>query len=174
MPRSENTIIRVRTATPADERFLLEMLYCATHSDLEPGVTPEHLLTNPALARYVSSFGRDGDLGVVALPGATGDEPVGAAWVRLLVSPDRGYGWVDDAIPELAIAVAPSAIGSGVGTAMLTELLRRARERYPGVSLSVRSTNPAHRLYIRLGFEDVARVQNRVGGVSHTMVLRFA
>jgi ribosomal protein S18 acetylase RimI-like enzyme len=164
--------IRLRTATEADERFLLEMLYCATHSDLEPGVTPEQLLTNPALARYVAGFGRDGDLGVVALDGAS-DEPIGAAWVRLLAGPERGYGWVDDAIPELAIAVAPRAIARGVGTAMLTELLGRARARYPGVSLSVRSTNPAHRLYVRLGFEAVASIQNRVGGVSHTMVLRF-
>ena len=56
---------------------------------------------------------------------------------------------------------------------MLTDLLTRARLLYSGMSLSVRMDNPARRLYLRLGFEPVAEVTNRVGGVSQTMVLRF-
>ncbi|HZU85566.1 MAG TPA: GNAT family N-acetyltransferase [Polyangiaceae bacterium] len=160
----------LRPARAADQAFLLTMLFYAAHADLEPGVIPAHLLANPALARYVVDFGRPGDLGVVAI---RGEVPVGAAWVRLLAGGERGYGWVDDDTPELAVAVHPEAVNTGVGTAMLTDLLARARERYPGVSLSVRADNPARRLYLRLGFEPVADVTNRVGGTSQTMRLRF-
>jgi ribosomal protein S18 acetylase RimI-like enzyme len=160
----------LRRAHADDEPFLLTMLFYAAHADHEPGVRPEHLLTNPALARYVIGFGRAGDLGVVA-EGARG--PVGAAWVRLLAGDERGYGWVADDTPELAIAVAPDVLGGGLGTRMMQELLARARGHYPAMSLSVRQDNPARRLYLRLGFVAVQEVPNRVGGVSETMVLRF-
>lgn len=160
-----------RAARAEDEPFLLTMLFYAAHGEAEPGRRPEDFLAIPALARYVVGFGRArGDLGVVA-EGARG--PAGAAWVRLLAGEGRGYGWVDDAIPELAIAVAPDAVGAGVGMRLLTDLLDRARGVVPGVSLSVRADNPARRLYARLGFVPVAEVKNRVGGTSETMVLRF-
>jgi ribosomal protein S18 acetylase RimI-like enzyme len=160
----------LRLARASDEPFLLEMLFFAAHAHEEEGRRPEHLLATPALARYVASFGRAGDLGVIA---EAAGEPLGAAWVRLLAGDDRGYGWVDDAIPELAIAVGPASLARGVGSRMLEELLGLARDRYPGVSLSVRADNPARRLYVRCGFTAVASVVNRVGGITETMVRRF-
>ena len=146
------------------------MLFYAAHAHDEPGARPEQLLANPALARYVAGFGRAGDLGVVAEGTSV---PLGAAWVRLLAGEDRGYGWVDDDTPELAIAVVPEAVGQGLGTRMLEQLLREARGCFPGVSLSVRKENPARRLYLRMGFLPVREVTNRVGGVSETMAVRF-
>jgi ribosomal protein S18 acetylase RimI-like enzyme len=146
------------------------MLFFAAHVHEEPSGRPEDLLANPSLARYVMNFGRVGDLGVIA-EGA--GEPIGAAWVRLLAGDNRGYGWVDDSIPELAIAVTPAWASCGVGTQMMRELLALARDRYPGVSLSVRVDNAARRLYSRLGFEAIAVAVNRVGGTSDTMLLRF-
>ena len=160
----------LRHARADDEPFLLRMLFYAAHANDEPGATPEQLLANPALARYVVGFGRAGDLGVVA---EGGRGPVGAAWVRLLAGDNRGYGWVDDDTPELAIAVAPAWVGKGLGTEMLRELLGAARGRYPAISLSVRRDNPARRLYLRLGFAAVKEVTNRVGGLSDTMELRL-
>ncbi len=160
----------VRLANADDEPFLLTMLFYAAHAHDVQGASPEQLLTNPALARYVTGFGRAGDLGVVA---EGGDSPVGAAWLRLLAGEERGYGWVDDETPELAIAVKPEMVGHGLGTRMMRELLDRARGRHPAISLSVRKDNPARRLYLRMGFATVKEVTNRVGGVSETMVLRF-
>jgi GNAT superfamily N-acetyltransferase len=100
---------------------------------------------------------------------------VGAAWVRRLVGEGRGYGWVDDATPELAIAVEPGREGQGVGAAMLARLLDDLAGTVPAVSLSVRADNPARRLYARLGFVVVegSDVANRVGGTSLTMVRRY-
>jgi len=158
----------LRLARADDEPFLLTMLFHAAHAHEEPGARPEQLLETPALARYVVGFGRAGDLGVVA---EAAHGPVGAAWVRRLAGDDRGYGWVDDDTPELAIAVAPELVGRGLGTRMMRALLDHARGRYPAISLSVRKSNPARRLYLRLGFTPVQEVTNRVGTLSETMLL---
>jgi ribosomal protein S18 acetylase RimI-like enzyme len=158
----------LRLARAADAPFLLTMLFYAAHAHDEPGVRPEHLLANPALARYVVGFGRPGDLGVVA---EAEQRPVGAAWLRLFPGDDRGYGWVDDDTPELSIAVAPDHVGRGLGTAIMRELLGHARGRHAAISLSVRKDNPARRLYVRFGFTPVEEVPNRVGGRSETMLL---
>ncbi|MDQ1592717.1 MAG: hypothetical protein QOG71_3344 [Pyrinomonadaceae bacterium] len=113
---------------------------------------PRDVVTRPELAKYVEGWGRAGDVGFVAIDSRDG-ELLGAAWLRLLAGDARGYGYVDDATPELAIAVLPEHRGRGVGTALLERLLEAARSVYASVSLSVSSGNPAARLYERMGFE---------------------
>jgi ribosomal protein S18 acetylase RimI-like enzyme len=164
--------IVVREAAAGDEGFLWRMLMKAAHAGAEvDGV--EALRQVPELARYVEGWGRPSDMGVVATNGD--GEPVGAAWVRMLVGEDAGYGYVDDATPELAIAVDPQRTGDGIGSQLLRRLLLDAERMFPAVSLSVRADNPARRLYERFGFQPVADRgrTNRVGGPSLTMVRRF-
>ncbi|MBF6560110.1 MAG: GNAT family N-acetyltransferase [Candidatus Binataceae bacterium] len=152
------------------------MLYYAAHMD-ESGEPAASARTNPALAPYVEGWGRAGDLGVIAeitpaspdLPAPAPAMPIGAAWLRPMPP-----GWpltshVDSATPELAIAVEPAHLGRGVGALMLTRLLAGTAAIYPAVALSVRSTNPARRLYQRLGFTVVAEIPNRVGTTSLVM-----
>ncbi|MEW6210204.1 MAG: N-acetyltransferase, partial [Acidobacteriota bacterium] len=69
---------------------------------------------------------------------------------------NKGCGYVDDATPELSIAVAPEYRRRGVGTQLLILLLSKARGQYRAVSLSVLSDDPAVRWYQRLGFEVTA------------------
>lgn len=165
--------VTLRPLAPADEPFLWEMLYVAAGLD-EAGTPPDAMRANPSFARYVEGWGRGHDAGVLAVDEATG-RPVGAAWMRLLTGERRGYGWVDDATPELAIAVLPAHRGRGIGTRLLSALIATARGSYPALSLSVRATNPAVRLYRRLGFEPVSgtEVASRAGGASFTMRLAF-
>jgi GNAT superfamily N-acetyltransferase len=59
--------------------------------------------------------------------------------VRLLKADNPGYGYVDDATPELAIGVHRDYRGSGVGTAMLARLIGMAKEHYTALSLSTRA-----------------------------------
>ena len=100
------------------------------------------------LARYVEGFGRPGDFGVVAEEGA---EPLGAAWWRYFQAGAPGWGFVDEATPE--ISVLPSHRRRGIGTALLGALQREARiQRIDRLSLSVEQDNPAIALYERLGF----------------------
>jgi L-amino acid N-acyltransferase YncA len=70
---------------------------------------------------------------------------------------NAGYGYVDDDTPELSIAVLPQHRGRGIGTQLLTDLLREAQTRYKAVSLSVSADNPAPEMYERAGFEVVTK-----------------
>jgi ribosomal protein S18 acetylase RimI-like enzyme len=164
----------LRPAVVDDEPFLWAMLYEASHAAEAGLASADELRALPELARYVEHWGRPGDHGIVG-----GTRPrgplLGAAWLRVLTGEHAGYGHVDDATPELAIAVAPAARSAGLGTALLTRLLADARALFTGVSLSVRADNPARQLYTRLGFAPVdgPEVTNRSGGTSLTMVLRF-
>jgi ribosomal protein S18 acetylase RimI-like enzyme len=90
--------------------------------------------------------------------------------VRLLSGAEKNYPAVADDVPELAIAVLPQYIGQGIGALLLARLLDDARALYPAVVLSVRATNPARRLYERLGFVVVDTIVNRVGGESAVML----
>src|SRR5262245_15513391 len=96
----------IRKAVMQDEPFLREMLY---HSLYVPhGCAPfaTDVATRPEIAKYVEGSGRPGDLGVIAGDPVSGDA-VGAAWLRVFTASDKGYGHVDDNIPELGIAVLP-------------------------------------------------------------------
>lgn len=167
----------LRLAEGADEPFLWAMLSEASYA-AEDGIgSPDDLRAIPALARYVEGWSqRPGDLGVVG--GMEAEGPlVGAAWARLMTRDQPGYGYVDDDTPELAIAVEPSARGVGLGTALLARLLAEARRHVGGVSLSVRSDNPARRLYTKVGFVAVddpgGGAPESTSGTSVTMLLRF-
>lgn len=149
------------------------MLYEAAHMS-QSGESVEAAKQNPDLARYVAHWGQPHDSGFLALD-VENNQPVGAAWFRLLTGNNKGYGFVDAQIPELAIGVLSDYTGQGIGTKLMEQLIIYAREHYPGLSLSVRAKNPAVRLYERLGFRRVegSDVVNRVGALSYNMVLRF-
>jgi hypothetical protein len=76
----------VRTLTVADESIVWEMLRYAAH---EPSL--ESVRQQPYLARYALNWGRVGDLGYVAEQN-TGS--IGAAWLRLWLAEDRGFGYI--------------------------------------------------------------------------------
>ena len=145
----------IRPITPADEPFLWEALYHAIY--VAPGDAPPErdIVNRPELARYVRDWGDVNDLGFVAVTEKS-RQPIGAAWIRLLTGDNRGYGYVDDATPELSIAVLPEYRGQGVGTGLLIHLLQAVSIHHRSVSLSIEAGNPASRLYRRLGFEIVS------------------
>jgi ribosomal protein S18 acetylase RimI-like enzyme len=123
----------------------------------------EEVLADPMLVRYHEDWGRPGDGGVIA---EIEGEPVGAAWYRLFSSDARGYGFVDDKIPELSIAVVPLHRRKGIGEALLRSGMVQAREEgYQALSLSVAVHNRSRMMYQRAGFEKVAE-----DGDSWTMV----
>lgn len=110
----------------------------------------EHLRANDMLVRYVEEWPREGDAGVIA---EDEEGVVGAAWFRRFALDRPGFGFIDESIPEVSVAVAPGWRGRGVGSRLLTALIEVARERgFEGLSLSVESRNRAVHLYRRLGF----------------------
>jgi len=104
-------------------------------------------------SRYVDGWGRPGDRAVIALDDAS---PVGAAWFRLFRQSSPGWGFVDEATPELSIAVVPSRRGRGLGEELMSGLTEQARkDGYAALSLSVERDNPSQGLYERFGFRAV-------------------
>ena len=162
----------IRMATQDDEPFLWDMLYFAAHMDEDGEISAEAAKQNPDLVKYVNDWGRETDIGRIALE-PNSNQPIGAAWIRLLIANEKTTSYVDDVTPELAIAVLPEYLGCGVGTLLLQHLLEAAKQRYPRVALSVRATNPAKRLYERMGFVVTGEIANRIGTPSLNMVVQL-
>lgn len=142
----------IEQARAEDGPFLLAMfLAAAFHDSPPPGLSCRALAADDALGVYVRDWGRPGDVALVARHQA---ERVGAVAYRQFDAADPGYGFVDEATPELSLAVAPDQRGAGAGRALLTALLDHARAAgLPALSLSVSRANPrARRLYDALGF----------------------
>jgi ribosomal protein S18 acetylase RimI-like enzyme len=151
---SGDAVYHIRPATPEDEPFLWEMLYQSLYVAEGAAPFPREVVRQPELARYVEGWGRAGDLGFVAAE-AGSNLSVGAVWSRLPNGADRGFAYLNDETPELAVAVLTEHRGKGVGTALMKRLLTEASALFHAVSLSVSPDNPARRLYERLGFETV-------------------
>ena len=140
------------------------MLYTSLHVPAGAQPFPRSVLQSASIAHYLHAFGtHDGDDAQVAT--TTEGRWLGAAWCRRMSATDPGYGFVDEATPELGMAVISAARGRGIGSALLADLL----ERHPTMSLSVDDDNVgARRLYERHGFVTVNTDAN-----STTMVRRL-
>ena len=150
----------LRSLSSSDAAFMERMMLLA-------GFPPDRELPAdaremPHVRRFLDGWGRPGDVGVVALDDT--QRPLGAAWARVqdepLLRDDRGAP-----VAELAVAVEERARGRGVGSALLDALADAARARgHRELSLNVSPRNPAHRLYLRCGFE-------LVGESAHGLVM---
>lgn len=139
---------------PSEYHLLTEFNYEATV--LLDGSAPDRMiLQDPMIASYVSEFGaKEGDLAWCACVDGL---IVGAVWIRFI----EAYGFVADDVPELALALYGPWRGRGIGTRLLGQFLGHLDvagvER---VSLSVIKTNPAQRLYRRMGFREVGETED--------------
>lgn len=165
----------IRPLRQQDEPLLWQMLYEAAHLPQEADMTVQDAMNHPELFKYVKDWGLKGDMGFAATL-VNSDVSVGAAWLRLFTGNNQGYGYIDDQTPELAIAILPEYRNQGIGTQLITHLVAAAKLIYPSISLSTRKSNPALRLYQRLGWQIVlgSEMVNRVGGISLKMKLDLA
>lgn len=156
---TERPHVAVRDAVASDGDLLVDMLLEAVNWNGEHH-TRRGVLATPRLARYAIGWGRQGDLGLVAidLDGPRGlHVPVGAAWIRSFPGTEPGFGYVASGVPELSLAIVPGRRRLGIGRALLAALISRLREHgVERVSLSVARANvPAMRLYEQAGFVPV-------------------
>ena len=79
-------------------------------------------------------------------------EQHGRAIGRLYVHADESAG----EMRVLDIGLLPECRGRGIGTALLARVIERARERGCSVWLQVEMSNPARRLYGRMGFREMS------------------
>jgi ribosomal protein S18 acetylase RimI-like enzyme len=153
----------IRPAAQGDLDLLWEFLTMAAY---EPDV--EAAKAVPFVAAHLIGWQRLSDFGFIA---EIDGQPVGAAWARHIPEEDNPFH-IDERSPVVTIAVRDGARGKGIGETLLRALIGEATARELRLSLDVRETNPAMRLYQRLGFRRVPghEARNRVGTMSFGMV----
>jgi GNAT superfamily N-acetyltransferase len=134
----------IRPLTRQDEPILWEMLYYGLSSVGKNKPLSRDVVRRPEISRYVEGWGRGGDTGFVAHD-KKNRSLLGAAWLRQPT--DKS-----DASPELALSVKPEHRRHGIGTALLTQLVR-ANPDYSTISISFVAGKPVLRLYERFGFK---------------------
>jgi GNAT superfamily N-acetyltransferase len=136
----------IRSLTGQDEPILWEMLFYGLSSAGKTKPPSRDIVRRPEVSRYVEGWGRIGDTGFVAHD-KKNRSLLGAAWLRRPT--DKS-----DASPELALAVKPENRRHGIGTALLTQLVR-ANPDHSTISISFVAGKPVLRLYERFGFRVV-------------------
>ena len=139
--------ITVRPAEPDDAAFLAQ-LFASTRPEFNfldlPESQKQSLMTmqfNAQRQQYDASY-PEAESAIILLHG----QPVG----RMLVDRnEREFTLID-------IALSPEHRNAGIGTKLIRELLDEARAAGKSVRLHVAKSNPAQRLYERLGFSRVA------------------
>ena len=142
-----------RALEPADQDVLWELLHVALWDPPPAPLRPREVLQHPDVRIYAEAWGRrEGDVGVVA---EVDGRIAGACWMRL-VKGGKGLSYIDDATPQLGIALFPEFQHQGHGEPLMRAALEAAaRQGYGKVTLSVHPQNPARNLYRRCGFAQV-------------------
>jgi ribosomal protein S18 acetylase RimI-like enzyme len=143
--------LRIRPLVASDQDFLWDALHVALWDPPPAPLRPREVLEHPGVQIYAEGWGRESDVGVCGeVEGAPA--PVGACWMRLV--PERkGLAYVDDATPQLGIAVMPGHRQKGYGERLMRAALAAAKAKgIAQVSLTVHVKNPAVALYERCGF----------------------
>ena len=160
--------MRFRPGNSRDLDFLKEMLFEAFFWDASTKRPDFGSFRNTAeFSELLAGWERRGDRSIIAEENGT---RIGAAWFRLWTQELHSYGFVDDATPEIAMAVRRDYRSKGVGRRLLDALVETARaDGVPALSLSVSPLNFAHQLYESAGFRKVGE-----SGTSWTLLLSLS
>lgn len=147
--------MKIREIKSSEIEFLSDMLYEAIFIPEGHEKLPKEIIREDSLSRYITDWGKNEyDIAFVA---EINSKLVGAIWGRQFESDKKGYGFVDDATPEISMALKTGYRNKGIGTRLINMLLQEYRDRgVHQVSLSVDKRNDALRLYKRIGFEIVS------------------
>jgi GNAT superfamily N-acetyltransferase len=150
--------VNVRPLRTSNVEFLKEMVFLSLFK--ETGLFDREILENKDIAKYYKAWDSKKEIGFIA---RYNDKDIGAIWCRKFPFFDQGYGYVEDNIPEMGIAVFPEYRGRGLGQLLMDHLFNRLRHTGDNaISLSVHSSNPAKKAYVRNGFVPVRREGNSI------------
>ena len=129
---------------PLLDDFLYEAVF------IPEGVQPpdKNIIYLPELQVYVADFGKQKD--DICILAEVNGKAAGAVWGRDM----NDYGHVEDGVPSLAISLYKEYRGYGIGTALMSRMLRELKQRgYEKTSLSVQKANYAVKMYLKTGFD---------------------
>jgi len=140
-----------RALVPADQALLWDLLHIALWDPPPAPLRPREVLDSPHVRIYAERWGAPGDVGVVG-HASPGGPAMGACWMRV-VQDRQGLAYVDDATPQLGIALFPQYQRRGYGEPLMRAALDAAvASGHRRVALTVHPQNPAIAMYERCGF----------------------
>jgi len=157
----------IRRILESDVEFLWETLYESMFVPEGEQPFTRDIIDEPYVSKYVEGWGRNGDDGFIAMN--EHGEPIGSITVRYFSKDNQGFGYVDDDVPELGMAVLKAYRGQGIGKALMDSLFHALKDQgVERVSLSVDPRNiPAVGLYEHYGFIPVGRVGTSITMIAH-------
>ena len=143
----------IRELKQHETGVLRELFYYAIFMPEDADPLPFSIVDHLDLIKYHQEWGRKGDIAMVAdLDGKI----IGITWCRLWENEEKGYGFIDNDIPELGVAILPEYRNKGIGTGLIKQMLNTVKEAgFKALSVSVEKRNRAVKLYKRLGFSIV-------------------
>jgi len=152
---------------PEEYPLMEEIMYESVHQPDLANPYPKDMIYLPQVRIYWDNWGEEkDDYCVIA---KVDDKFAGAVWVRVFRGEIKGFGYIDENTPELAIALFKEYRNMGVGTLLMRKMINLLkRKSFCQVSLSITKGNPAIRLYERLGFEIVNENED-----DYTMLLKL-
>jgi len=136
----------IRQLTAKDEPILWEMLFQGLASPGKKELPARDIVHRPEFVHYVEGWGRAGDTGFIP-HNKKYETLLGAASLRKMIAKT-------DSACELALVVTREHRRHGIGTALLTQLVR-ANPEESTILLSFVAGKPVLRLYERFGFKVV-------------------
>ncbi len=146
--------MKIRKIKNNELDFLSEMLYLALFVPKGEKPLPKEIIKIESINKYVKNWNKDKyDIALVV---ETENQLVGAIWGRMFDENNKGFGFVDNGIPELSMSIKPEFQNKGIGVKMLYTIFSSyLKVGIKEVSLSVDKENYAYRLYKKVGFEVV-------------------
>jgi GNAT superfamily N-acetyltransferase len=135
--------VEMRDATKADAEFILEMACLVCNIRNGP-------LSEREAERVAGVLPTSEDLVIIA-SGLEGNL-LGSAWT-FYHDPPLLRDALDNALPEMAMALRPSARGVGTSDLLMGKLVSQAKKRFSSITLNVDSRDPIARFYLRSGFK---------------------
>ncbi|MDL2236328.1 GNAT family N-acetyltransferase [Christensenellaceae bacterium OttesenSCG-928-K19] len=150
--------LQIRKLRKEELPLLEEFLYHAIYQGEEGATLPHAIIKEPSLAVYIDCFGKKDDHCLVA---DYHGKVIGAVWARVFAGEPKGFGYLDNQTPELAMSLLPGYRGKGVGTMLIKAMLALLKTQgYRRVSLSVQKSNYAVSLYQKVGFVVVSATKD--------------
>ena len=143
--------VLIRTILPTEYSLLEDIMYEAIYHPDPKNPYPKEVIYYPQVRVYWDNWGAmKDDHCLVAL---IDDKIIGAVWIRTFQEEMKGYGYIDEYTPEVAIALFEEYRNQGIGTELMKQMIILMKEKnFRQVSLSITKGNPAVQLYDRLGF----------------------
>ncbi|MBV5282952.1 MAG: GNAT family N-acetyltransferase [Paludibacter sp.] len=152
------TDLKIRRIKASEIKFLEDMLYEAIYIPEGESRLPRSIIKDPSLAKYIENWGKNNS--DIALVAETNEKLIGAIWVRQFSETNKGYGYIDETIPEMGMAIYSEYRNKGIGKRFIREMKLTLQENdFKAVSLSVDKANYAFKFYKREGFETISETE---------------